>query len=495
MAVKKIHIILLSLCFIWAMGCSVSEVKNYSETDTSVKIDPDYSCIVLPPNIAPLNFKIQEDSKEFRIYIYSENGEKIIIKSDNGIVDIPLQKWKKLLSENQGKELLFSIFAKNKNDNWIKYPDIKNRISEAKIDSHLAYRLLYPGYELWNEMGIYQRNLENFDEKPIIENKALKNGCVNCHSFAMNSTETMMFHVRGKLGGTIVANNGELKKLNIKVDGMPGGAVYPYWHPNGKFIAFSSNKIKQFFHSTGDKYIEVSDFASDLIVYDIEKNRVLSDPSIMTKEYMETFPAWSPDGNYLYYTCAALPANDDDRKNIRYNLMRISFDSNSLEWGTPETIFDAEARGKSVSFPRISPDGKYLVFTMADYGNFSIWHNEADLYMIDLQTNECNILPINSDRVESYHGWSSNSRWLVFSSKRRDGQCARPYFSYIDKNGNAHKPFVMPQKDPEFYNHFLKTYNIPELIKSAVPINEWDFINTAYKKSLKSQTGIPQGKN
>lgn len=285
---RIIHILLLFFVAVFT-ACN-SSVQEYSTEKTKISIDPDYTDIVLPSNIAPLNFKIQEKAEAYKIEISSLKGSAIQIHSKNGIVDIPIKKWKKLLAENKGEKLTFSIFAQQQTK-WVKYPDIENTIAHENIDSHLAYRILYPGYELWNDMGIYQRNLENFEQKPIIENKALENDCVNCHSFAANSPETMMFHVRGKNGGTIVYSEGELKKLNIKVDEMPGGAVYPYWHPNGKMIAFSSNKIKQFFHSTGDKYIEVSDFESDLIVYDVEKNVVLSDSAIATKQYMETFPS------------------------------------------------------------------------------------------------------------------------------------------------------------------------------------------------------------
>ncbi|MBO7524592.1 MAG: hypothetical protein J6T79_03705, partial [Verrucomicrobia bacterium] len=66
------------------------------------------------------------------------------------------------------------------------------------------------------------------------------------------------------------------------------------------------------------------------------------------------------------------------------------------------------------------------------------------------------------------HCWSSNGRWMVFSSKRIDGVLARPHFVYMDAGGHASKPFVLPQKDPHFYEYFIKTYNIPELITGAV---------------------------
>jgi hypothetical protein len=108
---------------------------------------------------------------------------------------------------------------------------------------------------------------------------------------------------------------------------------------------------------------------------------------------------------------------------------------------------------------------------MTEYGNFTIWHKDSDLYLMNLETNEITKPDINSNQAESYHTWSSTGRWIVFSSRRIDGFFTRIYFAYFDSNGKAHKPFLLPQKDPEFYNTFLKTYNVPELITSAVNLN------------------------
>jgi dipeptidyl aminopeptidase/acylaminoacyl peptidase len=134
-------------------------------------------------------------------------------------------------------------------------------------------------------------------------------------------------------------------------------------------------------------------------------------------------------------------------------------------------IFDASAINRSVSFPRVSPDGNYIVITLHNYGCFPIWHKEADLYEIDLRTMQASKMGLNSDFTDSYHSWSSNSRWLVFSSKRIDGLTARFFISYIDENGASGKPFILPQKDPEFYGRLLKSFNLPEFSTLEVKVN------------------------
>jgi hypothetical protein len=148
--------------------------------------------------------------------------------------------------------------------------------------------------------------------------------------------------------------------------------------------------------------------------------------------------------------------------------MRISYDLQSGTWGELETVLSADETGKSILLPRISPDGRFLVFCMCKYGCFPIYQPTSDLYLMDLETGQHRRLPVNSDRSESWHSWSSNSRWLAFSSKRRDGLFTRTYFSYIDETGRAHKPFILPQEDPAFYDSCLKTYTVPELVTEPV---------------------------
>jgi hypothetical protein len=126
----------------------------------------------------------------------------------------------------------------------------------------------------------------------------------------------------------------------------------------------------------------------------------------------------------------------------------------------------------SVSFPRVSPNGQFLMYTVSRYGNFSIWHKDADLRLIDLIKNRTiDLTNVNSKLAESYHSWSSDSKWFVFSSRRVDGLYTRPFFAHLESDGVTTKPFMLPQKDPDFYDLFLKSYNIPEFITGPVTVS------------------------
>jgi len=156
-----------------------------------------------------------------------------------------------------------------------------------------------------------------------------------------------------------------------------------------------------------------------------------------------------------------------------YDIRRMPFDEKSRSFGPSELVVDCAGRQRSASFPRVSPDGRYLLYAEGDYGQFHIWHKSSDLFVKDLQTDSIYALTeANSDDVDSYHTWSSNGRWIVFASRRMDGNYSRAFITYFDKQGRAHKAFCMPQADPEYNVLLLKSYNVPELTRDAVTVSE-----------------------
>ena len=457
--------------------------KIETEISGYAKINPDYGGVTIPPNIAPLNFKINEEGEGFRVLLKSRYGE-LRRENRSGRMQFPIKAWKKLLNDNRGETLEIRISVK-KNEQWFIYDSFYNQIAEHDIDSHLVYRLFYSVYTRWRDMGIYQRNIENFDEKAVIHNRATEQNCMNCHTFNKNDPETMMMHLRGGASsGTLILKDGQVRKVNTATDFNRAGA-YAAWHPSGELIAYSVNNLEMFFHGLGREPRDVMDRGSDLILYYVDENIVTTSPFIVSVERMETFPTWSPDGSYLYYCSSAefstfVDGSQFDFEKIIYDLYRISYDHGTREWGAPELFLSGQNIGKSITLPRISPDGQYLLCCMAHDGHFPIYKLSTDLYIVNLQTRAYERLGVNSDAPDTYHTWSSNGRWFVFSSKRMDGLMAHPHFAYFDEDGRAHKPFVLPQKDPEFYKSFLKTYNRPELITGPIPVRSHKWIRTAY---------------
>ncbi|MDI9433659.1 MAG: hypothetical protein QM570_18245 [Planctomycetota bacterium] len=439
------------------------------------RIHPDYSGVVAPPNIAPLNFVVQEDGRSYFVRIAPERGEAIEIASRTGKIVIPERPWRRLLDANAGGSVRVEICVQADDGTWTRFEPIVNRIATEPIDDVLVYRKLHPGAGAWGRIGIYQRDLRGFRESLVLDNRYFGNGCVNCHTFCNNRPDTMLLSTRSSEYGSAVLliQDGDVRKVGTKF-------TYTTWHPSGKVAAYSVNAVSQFFHSSGHEVRDVVDLDSHLAYYVVDAGVSKTAPDIARKDRLETYPAWSPDGRYLYFCSAPLTWSQrnvipKDYDQIKYDLMRISYDVERDEWGPLETVLAAEDTGRSILLPRISPDGRWLAFCMCDYGCFPVYRADSDLYVIDLeaavQTGRYEYRPLaaaNSEQSESWHSWSSNSRWLAFSSKRDSAPFTRTYLAYVDADGNAHKPVLLPQKDPTFYDSYLRTYSVPELATEPI---------------------------
>lgn len=472
---RLIHIIYSLTAVLCLLSCQ-RELPQALSTEGLPALFPDYTGVTVPPNIAPLNFRTE--TSQPAIVLFSFDEQTLRVNASNGKFDIPAKKWKQLLQTAAGKTIQVTLYTKG-SDGWLRFAPFDIQVTNEPIDPWLAYRRIAPGYRMWNEMGIYQRNLENFTEKTILKNTLTNNNCMNCHSFPIQDPGRMLFHQRALFGGTYMLTDGQISKLAPQSsDGAVPPLTYPYWHPSGRYVAFSSNDTHQDFHLSDANRIEVFDTASDIVFYDIEQNDIFSTPLLRSADHLETFPTFSPDGRRLFFCSAPAVPMPDNYREMKYNLLSIAFDPDTRTFGaTVDTLYNATVEGRSAKFPRVSPDGRYLMYTLSDYGNFSIWHRDADLRMIDLTSgDDYPLTQANSDDVDSYHSWSSNSRWFVFSSRRIDGLYTRPYLCYLGADGQPSKPFVLPQEDPDYYTRSLFSFNIPELIRGEVPVDTYELV-------------------
>jgi len=450
------------------------------QIDRAAHVQPDYAGTMIPPNIAPLTFTIDEPGTAYCVRLKGQSGQSIQATSCNGGVVFPEKAWRELLGKHRGKSLAFEIHVKDPQGQWRRFETVTVSVAAEDIDRYLAYRSIRPLYNWYENVGIYQRDLSSYDRSAILHGESYGGGCVNCHTFLNKGTDKMFIGVRDNVyaSATLLIDNDTVTKIGTRFG-------YTSWHPSGKLAVYSINKVRLFFHDTEPEVRDVVDLDSALSIYDVRTQTLKSDPNIAEKDRLETYPAWSPDGKYLYFCSAPILWEDRDTvppknfEKVRYDLRRVSYDIATDTWGRPETILSAESVGQSVLLPRISPDGRFLVCCLCDYGCFPVYRADSDLYCIDLQEGQAGgqyvsrpLTQANSDHSESWHSFSSNGRWLVFSSKRDDDVFTRPWFCYIDSQGQAHKPFVLPQKDPAFYETHLKTFNTPEFATEPVRISQ-----------------------
>ena len=467
----KKYILFLSAFLIVACSENPSNIK---EIATVPEIYPDYVGVEIPSGIAPLNFGMASKSYNLVDVIVSANDGSCI-QSQGVTTDFDIDDWHSLTQKSKGDSLKIVVRAKIKGK-WLSFVPFSIYVSNDSLDAYgLTYRRIEPGYKVYKRLGIYERNLSNFEETTLFSNTELAGACVNCHTANRGSNEQFLFHVRGDLGGTVVSNNGNTEVLDAKSDKIIGSLVYPSWHPDGRFVACSSNTTRQAFHMNKDKRIEVFDQKSDIVVYDTKEHNILTSDLInKTETYFETFPSFSADGKKIYFCTEESDKSKVEVKNMQYKLCSIDFDAETQKFGNSiDTIVDMSNQNLSIALPRTSPDGRFIMFTTCDYGTFPIWHKEADLWLLRLADNQLIRLDnVNSDDTESFHNWSNNSRWFVFSSRRDDGLFTRLYIAHCDENGKCSKPFLLPQRNPkEYYSMLFDSYNTPDFATGKVNVD------------------------
>ncbi len=459
-----------SLCS-WLSGvcllaaCSSSSPKDVTIVDEQPAIYPDYVGVTIPTGIAPLDFAMRSDSVT-TIDVEVKGSQGGSLHTNGAYADFDIAAWHELLEQNKGGELTVTVCAE-RDGRWTQYQDFAIHVSTDSLGEWgVTYRRIAPGYEFYGHMGIYQRDLSNFNETPLIENTDISKQCLNCHTANRTNPDQYVFHVRGEMGATVISRQGSIELLQARNDSLGGSMVYPYWHPGGRYCAFSTNKTSQMFHTANPtKRIEVYDSSSDVFVYDTETRTILLDTLTMRKYWAENVPVFSPDGKWLYYMTAKRQIYPTDYDKEKYSLCRVAFDAETGKLGTQvDTLINTRLTGKSISWPRPSYDGHYIMYAQADYGYFSIWHPEADLWLFNLETGESRTIDeVNSTRAESLHNWSTNSRWLLFTSRRDDGLYSRLYLAHIDEQGHCTKPFMLPQQNPRhYYQQLLYSYNTPD---------------------------------
>jgi tetratricopeptide (TPR) repeat protein len=229
-------------------------------------------------------------------------------------------------------------------------------------------------------------------------------------------------------------------------------------------------------------------------------------PGADDPRYVQTNGVWSPDGRYVAFARAsardaypegrpmAVAANDPNEAQVQYDLYRVPF--NGGKGGEPERIVGASGNGRSNSFPRVSPDGRWIVYVQA--GNGLLMRPDSELYIVPAaggtaRRMNCNALPMNS-----WHSFSPNGRWLVFSSKR-SSPYTRMYLTHIDEDGNdspairidnvaaANRAVNLPEfvntppdglmkldvPAAEFYTRFDRAWSLSEKGEYRAAISEW----------------------
>ena len=471
---------ILWLVVAWVfVGCT-SKPDNAVVVDALPEIYPDYVDVTIPAGIAPLCFSMADEGVG-QIYVCvcgSKGGE---LTAAGTWADFDLDDWHALTEQNQGGQLSVSVSALGKDGRWRQYNDFTIHVSKYPLDDWgLTYRRIKPGYEVGGDIGIYQRDIHSFAEYAILTETAVPGRCMNCHTANRCDASLFTSQIRGEGGGTLIQCDGRQQWYDTKTDPTKAAGSYAYWHPDGRYCAYAANSVHQaFFTGTGQR-IEVYHRFSNIIVLDTETNELILAPQLQTQD-LEIFPAFSPDGQWLYYSTSKNCRVPAEYEQVKCSICRTAFHAADGTFGeTVDTLINGPATGKSYTLVRPSYDGRWLMYCQSSRSNFPVAQNDADLCLMDLQTGETRLLDeVNSPQTESYHNWSTDSHWFVFCSKREDGMYAQLFLASIDGQGRVTKPFLLPQRNPrKFYAGMMDSYNVPDFTRQRV---EFD-AHEAYRK-------------
>lgn len=469
-----------------------SLLESATLLDRGPVISPDYAGVTVPANFAPINFRVLEPGDAYLVRIAGDSGSPILVSSPSPRIEIPIRRWRGLLEGNRGKDLRVAIAVRTGGD-WQRFAPLKVSVADSEIDRYLVHRQITPIYNLWRDVGLYQRDLTGWRQRTVLHGSHFSWGCTNCHSFSANRTDRMTVGVRSSAHGssTLMVDKGRIEPLGT-------GWTYTSWHPGGNVAAYSSNKVRQFFHTARQEVRDVVDLDSDLMIFDARTHKVEAPPQLAEQDRLETYPAWSADGKTLYFCSAPILWKDRDAmpperyEEVRYELRSASYDPDTGKWGPAQTVISANDAGKSILLPRPSPDGRWLIYCQTDYGCFPVLQPSSDLWLLDLRNGKRRALKeLNSEWSESWHSWSHDGRWVAFSSKRLDGLFTRTFFSYVDEAGSFSKPVILPQRDPDFYDGYLRTFSVPELVTEPVPVSQRALARAA-RSTRKTKLELPE---
>jgi tetratricopeptide (TPR) repeat protein len=304
--------------------------------------------------------------------------------------------------------------------------------------------------------------------------------CANCHTFSADGTTLGMdmdgpggdkgAYVLADVNPRMVLDQDDVFTWNDypgKTKDLNTFGLFSQVSPDGRYVVTMVNE-KIFLTNYFDVWFAQSFYPTSgvLVVYDRQTGKIESLPGADDPAYVQANPTWSPDQETIVFLRATarspLPdgppptyANDPREPHIQYDLYRLPFRDG--KGGTPEPVRGASGNGMSNSFPRFSPDGKWIVFVQARNG--MLLRPDGKLYIIPAEGGEPRLMNCNTNRMNSYHSWSPNSRWLAFSSKV-NRPFTQLFLTHVDENGVDTPPILVPNSTAA-----NRAVNLPELVK------------------------------
>ncbi len=324
------------------------------------------------------------------------------------------------------------------------------------------------------------RDVSRPDSKVVMRDMP---SCATCHTFSADGKTLGMdieipggdkgAYVLASVQREIVIESDDLLTRN-SFPGRPAGhktiGLGSHVSPDGRHVVSTVNESVYVANFTDYEFLQVFyPTRGILAVHSRQTGQTTALPGADDPAYVHCNATWSPDGNTLVFARAAARdpypagrkpathAGDPNETPIQYDLYRIAF--NDGKGGQPEPIEGASGNGMSNSFPKVSPDGRWIVFVQCRNGQ--LMRPDSRLWIVPTAGGKAREMNCNTSRMNSWHSFSPNGRWLVFSSKANTPY-TQMFLTHIDKAGNDSPAILIPNATAA-----NRAVNIPEFANIA----------------------------
>jgi Tfp pilus assembly protein PilF len=476
-------------------GCAPAPIEFPAGASGQLEIKYPLDEALFPPEIVAPTFvwsDATEGVEEWKVLLrFAGEGEVLRFATTEPSWRPSEADWAEIKRRSTERDAEVAILGVGKRDRVASAATVRIRTSTDPVGDSIFYREVpLPFLDVVRDPSRIRWRFGTIDsqESPpiVLENLPV---CGNCHSFSGDGSVLGLDVDYGNDKGAyavLPVSRNEMVLDDEKIitwsdyrrdDGDTTYGLLSQVSPDGRYV-ISTVKDRAVFVATPDIQFSQLFFPvrGILVVYDRETGDFKPLPGADDPAFVQSNPTWSPDGKHVvfarakaYHKASAanprgvlldekdVPEFVERREPFKFDLYRVPF--NDGQGGKAEPIEGASHNGMSNYFAKFSPDGKWIVFCKAK--DFMLLMPDSELHIIPAEGGEARRLRANTPLMNSWHSFSSNGRWLVFSSKAYTPY-TQLFLTHIDAEGNSTPPVVL-----ERFTARDRAANIPEFVPIA----------------------------